>query len=43
MLPRSVVGNTSERGSFGSWSPEDREKTDVRKEGSDHPSDGIQT
>lgn len=43
MLPRSAVGNTSERGSFGSWSPEDSEKTDVRKEGSDHPSDRIQT
>lgn len=43
LLPRSTAGHTSERGSFGSWSPEDSEKKDVRKEGPDHPSDGIQT
>lgn len=40
---RSTAGKTSERGSSGSWSPQDSEKTDVRKEGPDHPSDGIQT
>lgn len=43
ILPRSTLGNTSDRASFGSWSPEDSVKTDVRKEGPHHPSDGIQT
>lgn len=43
ILPRPTVGNASEGGSSGSWSPEDSEKKDMRKEGPDHPSDGIQT
>lgn len=43
LLPRSTVGNTSERDNLGSWSPEHSEKKGVRKEGPDHPSDGIQT
>lgn len=43
LLPRSTVGNTSERDNLGSWSPEHSEKKGVIKEGPDHPSDGIQT